>query len=118
MSARIGYVKSLVVGVLSVIHINGLAAGPDSSQQVQQLNSQIQTQLQQIQETQQKQMKELNTKIQSQLQQMKKELDGQIQTVNTQTQKQLKQVQDTLQAQIKQVQADAMKAQAAASKTP
>lgn len=87
----------------------GTAADAAGAQQIQQLNSQIQAQLQQIQEAQQKQMKELNTKIQTQLKQIKTDLDASIAKVNTQNQTQLKQVQEALQAQIKQIQAETAK---------
>ena len=80
------------------------------AQQVQMLNSQIQVQLQQMQETSQKQLADVNTKVQGQLKQMKDELSAQIATLNSNYQADLKKMQSDLQAQIKQVQSDAMKA--------
>jgi t-SNARE complex subunit (syntaxin) len=80
------------------------------AQQIQMLNSQIQAQLQQMQETQQKQIADLNTQVQGQLKKMKDELSAQIATLNTNYQADLKKMQNDLQAQIKQVQSDVVKA--------
>lgn len=88
----------------------GSFAGPDATQQ---LNTQIQAQLQQIQEKQTKATLESYKKIQAQLKQLNDDLGAQIKKVNDQTQAQMKKMQDDLQAQIKQVQADAVKSSAA-----
>lgn len=86
------------------------AAEDNVSKQIQQLNSQIQSQLQQIQETQQKQTKTMNTQIQAQLKQMQADLQAQIQKSNTNNQDQIKAMQTQLQTQIKQVHDEATKA--------
>lgn len=87
------------------------AAKPSAqSSDVQQLNSQIQGQLKQIQATQEKQMQDLNNNIQKQIKQMQTELQNQIEAVNTQTQAKIKKMQTDLQAEIKQVQDSVSKA--------
>ena len=75
--------------------------------QIQLLNSQIQAQLQNVQQKQQQQIKTLNTQLQTQLKQMQSDLQAQIQKVNTQTQAQMKHMQTTLQQQIQQFQENA-----------
>jgi DNA anti-recombination protein RmuC len=82
---------------------SGLALADAASSQIQMLNSQIQAQLQQMQESQQKQLKTLNTQIQTQIKQLQSSLQDQMQTMNTSTQKQLQTMNTTLQQQIKQV---------------
>jgi DNA anti-recombination protein RmuC len=79
-----------------------LSGSPE--QQIQQLNSQIQNQLKQLQEQQQQQLSTLNTQLQSQMKQIQSQLQNQIQTLNQQTQEQVKQLQSSLQEQIKQLQ--------------
>lgn len=70
---------------------------------IQLLNSQIQTQLQHMQEDQQKQMTDLNKKIQDQLKEIKGELDSKIKEVNSIAQEKMQKIQEELQAQIKQI---------------
>lgn len=89
----------------------GSFAGPDPTQQ---LNTQIQAQLQQIQEKQTKATLESYKKIQAQLKQMNDDLGAQIKKVSDQTQAQMKKMQEDLQIQIKKVQADAVNSAAAA----
>lgn len=81
-------------------------AASDPTQMVQQLNSQIQGQLQKIQEQQNNSMKDMNTKNQTQLKKIHDELDAKIIGVNKDLQDKLKQINDSLQSQIKQVQTD------------
>lgn len=78
------------------------------AEQIQQLNAQIQSQLQEIQTKQQQQLDALNSQLQNQIKQVQSQLQEQIQTVNSQTQDQIKQIQATLQEQIKQVQQQAL----------
>ena len=85
-----------LVGVLSLSSVC-MASDDNTAKQIQMLNSQIQAQLQQLQESQQKQIKELNVKIQAQLQQMQTNLEAEIQKVNTQNQAQFKKIQDNIQ---------------------
>jgi len=82
---------------------NGAYAGDDASKQMQMLNSQIQTQLQQIQEKQQNQMLALNKQVQDQLKQMQTKLEKEISDGYSKTQDQIKNLQTALQGQIKQV---------------
>lgn len=95
-----------------------------SSQQIQMLNSQLQVQLQRMQETQQKQIQQLNKQLQSQLKETQKKLQEQINQLNTMTEEKMKQMQKTLQAQIKQIHEEVLtggavsKAQPAQKKTP
>ena len=98
--------------VLLLIGISHVASAADDnvSKQIQLLNSQIQSQLQQIQETQQKQTKTMNTQIQAQLKQMQTDMQAQIQKSNSNNQDQIKAMQTQLQAQIKQVHDEATKA--------
>lgn len=88
--------SGLLVWILSISSVC-MAAEDSVSKQVQMLNSQIQAQLHQLQETQQKQMKDLNIKVQAQLQQMQTNLEAEIQKANTQNQAQFKQIHDSLQ---------------------
>ncbi|HIG0326224.1 TPA: hypothetical protein ACX87D_000070 [Legionella pneumophila] len=78
------------------------------AEQIQQLNAQIQSQLQEMQTKQQQQLDALNAQLQNQIKQVQSQLQEQIQTVNSQTQDQIKQVQTTLQEQIKQIQQQAL----------
>jgi ElaB/YqjD/DUF883 family membrane-anchored ribosome-binding protein len=75
----------------------------DASKQVQMLNTQIQSQLQQIQENQKNVDKNLNAEIQGQLKKMQSDLQKQIDDGYYKTQNQIKAVQDALQQQIMQV---------------
>ncbi|MDP3562036.1 MAG: hypothetical protein Q8R83_07660 [Legionellaceae bacterium] len=77
----------------------------DASKQIQMLNQQLQSQLQQVQETQQKQLNDLNKQLQTQVKQVQTDLQAQIQKVN----EQMKQMQTDLQAQIKQLQVNTVK---------
>jgi hypothetical protein len=79
-----------------------------SSQQIQQLNTQIQGQFKQIQTQQQQQLEKLNSQVQGQLKQMQSQLQEQLQKLNSQTQSQIQQVQTTLQQQIKLVHEEVM----------
>ena len=106
---RKGLYVLLAVGLGCVS--TGSFAGPDATQQ---LNTQIQAQLQVIQEKQTKATLESYKKIQAQLKQMNDDLGAQIKKVNDTSQAQMKKMQEDLQAQIKQVQADAVKSAAAA----
>ncbi|MFZ4076431.1 MAG: hypothetical protein ACOYKA_00460 [Legionellaceae bacterium] len=81
----------------------GVCAADNTSAQIQMLNSQLQAQLQQMQDTQQKQIKELNTQLQKQLSTLQKDLQTKIETVNTQTQEQMKTLKADLEKQIMQV---------------
>ena len=86
----------LLVWMLTISSVC-MASEEGVSKQVQMLNSQIQAQLQQLQESQQKQLKDLNVKVQAQLLQMQTNLEAEIQKLNTQNQAQLKQIHDTIQ---------------------
>lgn len=89
----------------------GVFAEDDSpSKQIQMLNSQIQSQLQQIQETQKKQISDLNKQLQAQLKKVQMDIQKQINEGYSKTQDQIKTVQDNLQKQIKQVSLDVTKA--------
>ena len=99
---KIIWIPFYIFAMLSFSH--SLWAADSATAQVNLLNSQIQDQLQKLQEKQQKQMKDLNAQIQTQLQQMQANLQAQIQKVNTQTQAQMKQLQDALHQQIQQIQ--------------
>lgn len=81
-------------------------ADDDVDKQIQQLNTQIQTQLQQIQALTQKQITTVNTQIQSQIQQMQADVQKQIATMNTQTQSQLQQLQISQNTAIQKLQTD------------
>lgn len=81
--------------------------GAPVAQQIQQLNTQIQSQLKQIQVQQQQQIDKLNGQLQVQMKQMQVQLQAQIQKVNAQTQDQMQKIQASLQQQIKQVQQQA-----------
>lgn len=90
---------SLMTGMIVAVHADGTV-----SPEVVQLNTQIQAQLKQIQDSQQQQITTLNTQLQTQIQQMQAKLQEQIQTLNAQTQNQIKEVQTNLQTSINQVQ--------------
>lgn len=105
MKRKIVLYLFLVFGAVNIIS----AADDDTSKQLQMLNSQIQSQLQQIQEKQKNQDIEFNKQIQSQLKQIQSDIQKQIADGYNKTQAQIKKVQDTLQGQIKQVSEDAIK---------
>ena len=89
--------------VMFAMGSSSIVCADNTSQQVQLLNSQIQSQLQQIQDVQQKQMKDLNKQIQNQLKQMQTTLEEKIKTMNDTTQTQIKTLQTSLQQQVKQI---------------
>lgn len=92
-----GMKRGVLVCMLSISSVCMAADGDNTAKQIQLLNSQIQAQLQQLQESQQKQIKELNVKVQAQLQQAQTNLEAEIQKANTQNQVQFKQIQDNIQ---------------------
>lgn len=99
--------SSLLIGSVSTVTMANAAGGQLTgapSEQIQQLNTQIQTQLKQIQITQQQQIDALNSQLQGQIKQMQAQLQEQIQKVNSQSQDQMQKMQSALQDQIKQVQ--------------
>lgn len=73
--------------------------------EMQLLNSQIQAQLQQMQEKQQKQMQDMNSALQGRMSDMQKNLQDEIEKVNNNMLK----IQSDLQKQIQQVQASIRK---------
>lgn len=75
----------------------------NTTEQVQLLNTQIQSQLQKIQASTQTQLKQLNTQIQAQMKQLQSDLQTKMQTLQTQTQTQLKQLQESLQKELTKV---------------
>ncbi len=90
--------KKIIVSLMFVgaCHVT-YAASDNVSDQIQLLNSQIQTQLQSMQSDQQKQIRTLNKQIQGQMKQMQTDLQAQIQKANAQTQAQIKQLQPSAQ---------------------
>lgn len=102
----------MMVLLMGTAH-GAFAADESASKQIQMLNSQIQSQLQQMQEAQKKQNKDLNTQLQAQLKKVQTDIQKQINEGYAKTQDQIKTVQDNLQGQIKQVSADITKAAAA-----
>ncbi|MGC1183340.1 hypothetical protein [Legionella sp.] len=89
----------------TISNVGSTASGPTQltggsvSQQIVQLNTQLQAQLKQMHDQQQQQIITLNTQLQAQMKQM----HAQIQKIYTENQNQMKQ----MQAQIKQVQQQA-----------
>jgi hypothetical protein len=90
----------LVVGMSNIAY----AESSNVSQQIQLLNSQIQTQLQKVQADQQRQILAMNKQVQMQFAQMQKDLQAQVQSANAQNQEQLKQLQVAMQNQFKSMQ--------------
>ncbi len=90
----------------------------DASKQIQMLNSQLQVQLQRLQETQQKQIQKLNKQLQSQLKDVQTKLQDEMKNMNTMTQKKMKKMQDNLQSQIKQVHEEMLTGGASAASEP
>lgn len=80
------------------------------SQQIQLLNSQIQTQLQRIQASQQESITQLNKQIQTQLKQIESNFEAEMQKLNSQTEAQIKKIEASLQGEIKQLQQEMNKA--------
>ena len=105
------YPQFMINGLLlSCLSVNLYAADASSaSQQVQLLNSQIQVQLQEMQQVQQKQVIELNTKLQAQLLKMQTTLEQQMQTMNQDLQAKMKTMQDNLTQQMQQLAGDKKK---------
>ena len=85
------------------------ASSDNTSKQIQQLNSQIQAQLQQIQEAQKKYDQTSNKQIQDQLKQVQSNIEKEIMDSYNKTQAQIKTMQDALQLQIQQVNKNAMR---------
>ena len=101
--------KTILIASLSTLMLIGAskmtyAATDNTAQQIQQLNSQIQVQLQKLQADQQKQLMTLNAQLQVQMKQVQAAIQAQIQKMNTQTQDQMKKLQATLEQEIKTVQ--------------
>jgi Skp family chaperone for outer membrane proteins len=91
-------------GVISISLALPVHATEDSaSKQIQMLNSQLQSQLQQMQEKQQKQMQTMNKQIQAQLKETQTKLQAQIKDLNKTTQEKMKAMQTTLHAEIEKV---------------
>lgn len=95
-----------LVGVFALCLSTASVYADDASKQIQMLNSQLQVQLQRIQETQQEQIQKLNKQLQDQLKDVQTKLQDQIQQVNKTTQDKMKEMQEKLQAEIKQVHED------------
>ncbi len=109
---------ALSMSTLLFVAISGTCvADDDASKQIQMLNTQIQAQLQQIQEAQKKHDKDFNTQIQTQLKQLQSDIQKEISDGYNKTQDQIKKVQDTFQAQIKQISEDVQKASKASTTT-
>lgn len=89
--------------VITAIGATKATYAENTSEQIQLLNSQIQSQLQKNQATTQAQIKQLNTQIQTQLKQIQSDFQNKLEKLSTQTEAQLKQVQESLQKQIIQV---------------
>ena len=88
---------------LSLSSMSTHAAEDSASKQIQMLNSQLQSQLQQMQEKQQKQMQTLNKQIQAQLKETQTKLQAQIKELNKTTQEKMKAMQTTLHDEIEKV---------------
>ncbi|MDF1677506.1 MAG: hypothetical protein P1U32_02290 [Legionellaceae bacterium] len=93
----------LLGGCIALLSTAAIGADSGATKQIQMLNSQLQVQLQRMQETQQKQIQKLNKQLQKQLKDTQTKLQDQMAQMNTATQKQMKDMQKNLQAQIKQV---------------
>ncbi|HBI22470.1 MAG TPA: hypothetical protein DDY37_07825 [Legionella sp.] len=102
---KTGRIMLLLMGTANGV----FAADESASKQIQMLNSQIQSQLQQMQETQKKQNADLNTQIQAQLKKLQTDIQKKMNEGHAKTQDQIKTVQDNLQSQIKQVSEDITK---------
>ena len=89
-----------------------------ASQQVQMLNSQIQVQLQQLQQTQQQQILDLNTKLQAQMQKIQTTLEQELQTMHSQVQDQIKTMQANFNQQMQQISGASVQPSPAKSATP
>jgi gas vesicle protein len=98
------FLGSGMVGVaLGLTSMSVHAAEDGASKQIQMLNSQLQSQLQQMQEKQQKQMQTMNKQIQAQLKETQTKLQDQIKNLNKTTQEKMKAMQTTLHAEIDKV---------------
>ena len=100
------YMKALL-GSFIVLSATGAWSsafgGDDTAKQIQMLNSQLQVQLQQIQETQQKQIQKLNEQLQAQLKEVQTNLEAEIQDSHKKNEAKMKAIQDNLQAEIKKL---------------
>lgn len=97
-----GIVKGVCVGAIMGLLTTPLYAD-DTSKQIQMLNSQLQVQLQRMQESQEKQIHTLNAQLQKQLKETQTKLQSEMQAMNASNQKKMKAMHDDLQAQIKQI---------------
>lgn len=78
-------------------------AAMGASEQIQQLNKQLQSQMKTMQETQQKQMQMLNKQLQQQMKDIQTGFQTQMQEMNKGMNKRMELMQKQLQEQIKQV---------------
>lgn len=91
--------KKITVIISSVCLIAAVAQQLHADTTIPQLNTEIQAQLKQIQDTQNKQLVDLNTKLQAQIKQTQTQLQAQMASLNQQTQNQLLQVKTSLEKQ-------------------
>ncbi len=108
-------IASFFGGCIALLSTTAIGAGADATKQIQMLNSQLQVQLQRMQETQQAQIQKLNKQLQKQLKDTQTKLQDQMAKMNTATQKQMQDMQKSLQAQIKQVHEELLTGGAVAS---
>lgn len=78
-------------------------AAMGASEQIQNLNKQLQSQMKTMQETQQKQMQMLNKQLQKQMKDMQSGFQAQMKDMNNNMNKRMELMQKQLQDQIKQV---------------
>ena len=110
-------VSGLVSGCMMIVS-STWGYADDASKQIQMLNSQLQVQLQRLQETQQKQVQKLNTQLQAQLKEVQTKLQDEMKKMNTMTQTKMKKMQEDLQSQIKQLHEDMLTGGAMAAPEP
>jgi TolA-binding protein len=100
--------KILVKSLFCSFFLANIAFADDLSQ----FNTQIQSQLKQLQTTQEQQTQQVNSQLQDQIKKVQSDLQQQMQTMNTQLQNQIKQVQSQLQTQIQTVNSQVQQLQA------
>ena len=97
-------IQGIIVGLMCVGCASVGYTADNTSQQIQLLNSQIQAQLEKVQQQQQKQIQTMNAQTQAQIKQVQATLEAQIQKMNNDTNEQVKKLKTALEEQIKQVQ--------------
>lgn len=93
----------LLLSTTLLLSVTGNVQAADTAKQLEAINTQIQTQLQKMQDDQKKQEQEINTQIQAQLKQLQTEMQEKIKDNYTQSQEQIKVAKEKLESEIQNI---------------